>query len=303
MPQGAGLWVDQGFPGHLWYRGMTMKWLTRRFTVSVGLLVLLTALSVGFCVRYFPVTTASGWSYRVWIDNVPRVSALALHPDGGLYVTQEFYPPDGKLLHIQENGERQVLLGNLGKPDGIVPFGDGVVVGQESGIAPVLWYRQGRIEKLFEGNAVEALIAREGRYLYTVEDRRGGNLLRYDHATKQLEALYTKGDGMEGITRCPDGMLYFSEKRQGKIYRFNEVDPPKPVIAGLKKPNYLLCTPEGLWITEDATAHARVLFFADGKISVVARHLRSAQTIVAVGERRMLVAEQGRNRILELTGN
>lgn len=125
-------------------------------------------------------------------------------------------------------------------------------------------------------------------------------MLHYDHTMKQLEVLYAEGDGMEGITRCPDGALYFSEKRLGKVYRFNEVNSPELVIEGLKKPNYLLCTPEGLWITEDATAHARVLLFADGEISVIARHLRSAQTIIEAGERRMLVAEQGRNRILEL---
>ena len=271
--------------------------------MSVGvfvLVILLTALLVGLYVRYFPVTTAQGWIARTWIDNIPRVSALALHPDGGLYATQEFYPPRGTLLHIQQNGQRQVLLGNLGKPDGLVSFGDGVVVGQESGIAPVLWYRQGKAEVLFTGHAVEALAAWSNRYLYTVEDRRGGRLLRYDHATKTLDVLYADGDGMEGITRCPDGTLYFSEKRQGKVYRFNEGNPLESVIEGLKKPNYLLCTAEGLWITEDATAHARVLLFADGEISVIASHLRSAQTIIEAGERRMLVAEQGRNRILEL---
>ncbi len=280
-----------------------MKLWVSRFKLSVGVLVLvilLTALLVVFYVRYFPVTTAQGWIARTWIDSVPRVSALALHPDGGLYVTQEFYPPRGTLLHIQQNGEQQLLLGNLGKPDGLVAFGDGVVVGQESGIAPVLWYRQGHVEELFTGHAVEALAAWNNRYLYTVEDRRGGRLLRYDHATRTLDVLLADGDGMEGITRCPDGGLYFSEKRQGKVYRINEGNPPETVIEGLKKPNYLLCTPEGLWITEDATAHARVLLFADGEISVIARHLRSAQTIIEAGERRMLVAEQGRNRILEL---
>ncbi|GAA4651484.1 YncE family protein [Kistimonas scapharcae] len=264
------------------------------------LVILLTALLVSFYVRYFPVITLQGWIARTWVDNVPRVSALALHPDDGLYATQEFYPPRGTLLHIQKNGERQLLLGNLGKPDGLVAFGDGIAVGQESGIAPVLWYRQGKVEELFTGNAVEALAAWENRYLYTVEDRKGGRLLRYDHTTKRLDVLYADGEGMEGITLCPDGTLYFSEKKQGKVYRFNEINPPEPVIEGLKKPNYLLCTPEGLWITEDATAHARVLLFAGGEISVIASHLRSAQTIIEAGERRMLVAEQGRNRILEL---
>lgn len=158
---------------------MEMKWWASRFALSVWLLVLvilLTVLLVSFYVRYFPVITVQGWTSRTWIDNVPRVSALALHPDGGLYATQEFYPPRGTLLHIQKNGERRLLLGNLGKPDGLVVFGDGVVVGQESGIAPVLWYRHGKVEELFTGNAVEALAAWGNRYLYTVEDRKGGAL-------------------------------------------------------------------------------------------------------------------------------
>ena len=192
-----------------------------RFTLSVWLLLLvalLTFLLIGFYVRYFPVTTTKGWIARTWIDNVPRVSALALHPDGGLYVTQEFYPPHGTLLHIQKTGERQLLLDNLGKPDGLALLGDGIAVGQESGVAPVLWYRQGQVEELFTGNAVEALAAWRNRYLYTVEDRRGGRLLRYDHQSKHLDVLYSAGDGMEGITRCPDGAIYFSEKRLGKVY-------------------------------------------------------------------------------------
>ena len=97
------------------------------------------------------------------------------------------------------------------------------------------------------------------------------------------------------------GQFIFLKNDWARFTQYHERLPPEPIIEGLKKPNYLLCTATGLWITEDATAHARVLLFVNGEISVIARHLRSAQTIIEAGEQRMLVAEQGRNRILELT--
>ena len=46
---------------------------------------------------------------------------------------------------------------------------------------------------------------------------------------------------------------------------------------------------------------ARLLWLdTDGQLQVVADHLRSAQTLLEVAPDRFLLAEQGRNRILEI---
>ncbi|MCY1507108.1 hypothetical protein D9M68_413740 [compost metagenome] len=72
-------------------------------------------------------------------------------------------------------------------------------------------------------------------------------------------------------------------------------------LRGLREPGFLLCNREGLWITEDATHMARVLLLdAQGDLNVVLSHLHSPQTIVEASPGRCLVAEQGRNRVLEL---
>lgn len=63
----------------------------------------------------------------------------------------------------------------------------------------------------------------------------------------------------------------------------------------------LLCDSEGLWITEDSTHNARALLLPpDGPLQVIVRRLRSAQSLLPIGPGRYLLAEQGRDRILEI---
>ncbi len=267
----------------------------------LGAVVLLGG-AIGFYVRYFPVMATSGWKVGVWAQDIPRVSALAHHPEGGLYATQEKLSPKGTLLYVQKGGGTHLLLDGLTKPDGLALFRGGVVVSQEGGIAPVVWYNNGQILHLFSANKAESIISGDGdRYLYVVEDRQGGRLLRYDAVTMRVEELITDGSALEGIALCPNGSLYVSSKQKGEVYKYLGKNQLETVLSGLNKASFLLCNKSGLWITEDATAHARVLLYNNGELQTIARHLRSAQTILEDGPGRMLVAEQGRNRILVLT--
>ncbi len=43
--------------------------------------------------RFAPAATVSGWTYRVVLEDIPHVSALARDPDGLLYVSQELQDP------------------------------------------------------------------------------------------------------------------------------------------------------------------------------------------------------------------
>jgi len=269
-----------------------------------GLALGVAVVALGFAYpawRHFhPVSAAAGWSYREFATDIPMVSALALDADGGLFVTQEFSSRRGSLLRLLPGGERQPVLGELSKPDGLVMFHDGLVVSQEGGTFPVFLLRAGRPEPLFDGNDVEG-VATDGQLLYAIEDRPSGRLLSYDPVQRRLEVLR---DGLvegEGVARCPDGRLFYTEKAKGWVKQWQPQGPDTLVAEGLDAPGFVQCSADGLWITEDATHGAHVLLVRpDGQLVTVLSHLRSAQTLIARGDGHYLVAEQGRQRILEL---
>ncbi|CAM3556730.1 hypothetical protein [Parendozoicomonas haliclonae] len=275
-------------------------WLRAWLIVGLIVGIVLVFGGVGFYVRFFPVAGADGWDVQVWAADIDWVSALALHPDGSLFVTQEKAWPDGTLLHLAENGDRQLLLDQLAKPDGLTVFRDGVALTQEGGKAPVLWYHDSQSEELFEADSAEGITNGQDRFLYTVEDRQGGRLLAYEAGSGLVSTLYEGGTALEGVSLCPNGDLYFCDKKLGKVFQFQRGVKPVEILTGLHKPGFLLCNHQGLWITEDATAHSRVLLWQNNQLTVIARHLRSAQTIIEYAPGKMLVAEQGRNRILLL---
>lgn len=83
--------------------------------------------------------------------------------------------------------------------------------------------------------------------------------------------------------------------------RLHEGAEDEVVLNGLNAPSFLLCDSEGLWITEDSTHNARALLLPpDGPLQVIVRRLRSAQSLPYIGPGRYLLAEQGRDRILEI---
>ncbi len=279
----------------------------RRFSrtgLGKGLALGVAVVALGFAYpawRHFhPVSAAAGWGYREFATDIPMVSALALAADGSLFVTQEFSSRRGSLLRLKPDGQRQPVLGELSKPDGLVMFQGHLVVSQEGGTFPVFLLRDGRPEPLFDGNDVEG-VATDGQLLYAIEDRPSGRLLSYDPAQRRLEVLR---DGLvegEGVARCPDGRLFYTEKAKGWVKQWQSQGADTLVAEGLDAPGFVQCSADGLWITEDATHGARVLLVQpDGQLVTVLSHLRSAQTLIAHGDGHYLVAEQGRSRILEV---
>lgn len=249
----------------------------------------------------FPVSAEDGWSYRVLVDDIPYVSALVKDRQGQLYLTQELKGDRGGVFALAADGTRSLVLGGLSKPDGLALLGDGIVVGQEADDHPVLWLHDGKSETLFPGRSVEG-IASDGRTLYAIEDRADdGDLLRFDPETHQLSVLREGLSGGEGIAVCPDGELYYTEKPRGWIKRWRPGGDDELVQGGLNAPGFLMCNDEGLWVTEDATHLARLLLIdASGSLHVILRHLRAAQTVLSLSPGHLLLAEQGRARILEL---
>lgn len=264
-------------------------------------LAVLAALLVMAWRHLYPVTAAHDWSVAEFRTGIPRVSALALDGQGGLYVSQEKLDAKGDILHFDAAGRATTVMHGLSKPDGQVMFRGGLVTGQEEGPGPVLWLHDGQRQVLFEADSVEG-VATDGRYLYAIEDKQeGGRLLRFDPDSRELKVLR---DGLlegEGVTLCADGQLYFVEKARGWLKQWRPDGNDRLVADGLNQPGFVQCTADGLWVTEDATHMARLLLIEpNGRQHVVLRHLRSAQTIVPLDADRYLVAEQGRNRILEI---
>lgn len=251
--------------------------------------------------HYYPVQAASGWSYSVYRDDIPMVSALVLDRHGELIVSQEFKGQRGRVFTLQADGSRQNVATGLSKPDGLALFRGGLAISQEGGENPLLWWHDGRNESLLTGNRIEGM-ASDGRYLFAVEDEnRGGRLLRYDADTKTTTTLRGELEAAEGLAVCADGTLFYTEKNRGWIKKYRPGGNDDIVARGLREPSFLLCTDAGLWITEDRTHRARLLLLdGAGALHTVLSHLRAPQTIIATRPTRFLLAEQGRGRILEL---
>ena len=251
--------------------------------------------------HFYPVQAADGWSLRTFQGGIPMVSAMVIDGRDNLYVSQEFKNEKGAILWLHADGKRQEIVNKLSKPDGLALFQDGIAIAQEGGKHPVLWWRGGETRSLFSGDSIEGL-ASDGRNLFAIEDvKQNGRLLKYDPETKETMTLRDGLEEGEGVTVCPDGRLFYTEKKKGWIKKFSPGNSDEVIARGLQAPSFLMCNIEGLWITEDLTHRARLLLLdTSGAMHTILSHLRSPQTILSIGKERLLVAEQGRGRILEV---
>lgn len=251
--------------------------------------------------HFYPVQVAAGWSFRVYRDDIPSISAMVIDHQGTLFVSQELRNGRGSIFKLLPDGSRQDVMTNLSKPDGLVLYEGGIAISQEVGETGVFSWRDGRTEKLFTGNNIEGL-ASNGRDLFAVEDvKQGGRLLQHSPENKETTALRNDLEQGEGIAVCPDGRLFYTEKKKGWIKSLRPGRDDEIVARGLHDPSFLMCDGEGLWITEDLTHRARLLLLdASGATHTILSHLRAPQTIITLAPGRFLVAEQGRGRILEL---
>lgn len=251
---------------------------------------------------FYPVQAASGWGVEVLHRDVTKAASLLPQADGSLLVSRELDDGRGSILRITAQGDRVVVIDNLSKPDGMVAAQGGWVFSQEGGFAPVSLARDGQVTRLFDGQSVQGLW-NDGEHLYAIEDRKGdGRLMRYDWRSGQLDVLRSGLTETEGLTRCSDGRLLYTEKANGKVRALSDDGRDPVVVDGLRNPTFLFCDQRGLWISEDNTHRARLLRIgADGARQTVLSFLKAPQSIVADGKGGYLLAEGGRNRVLHLT--
>ncbi len=269
-------------------------------TTTAGLL----AATLGFFAwqTFYPVQATAGWEVEVLHSKVDKAASLLPQPDGSLIVSRELDDGRGSILKITSHGDRVVLVSNLSKPDGMVAVPGGWVFSQEGGHAPVSLSRGGQVIRLFDGDSVQGLW-NEGDHLFAIEDRKGnGRLLRYDWQSGQLDVLRSGLSETEGLTRCGDGRLLYTEKASGVVRALSDDGQDPVVVSGLRNPTFLLCDQRGLWISEDNTHRARLVRVdTDGSQHTVLSFLKAPQAIVPDGKGGYLLAEGGRNRVLHLS--
>ena len=264
----------------------------------------LVASTLGFFAwqSFYPVQAADGWRVQVLHSALDKAASLLPQADGSLLVSRELSGGKGSIIKIDADGNRRVLVEGLSKPDGMVAVEGGWAFSQEVGEAPVSLSRNGQVMPLFQGNNVQGLY-NDGEHLYAIEDRKGdGRLMRYDWRSGQLDVLRSGLTETEGLTRCNDGRLLYTENASGKIRALSDDGQDPVVVEGLRNPTFLLCDARGLWISEDSTHRARLLRVdGDGSRHTVLSFLKAPQAIVPDGKGGYLLAEGGRDRVLQLT--
>ncbi|MGY2410887.1 hypothetical protein [Pseudomonas pergaminensis] len=264
---------------------------------------LLCVATLGFFAwqSYYPVRAANGWTVQVVHRDVQKAASLLPMADGSLVVSQELDKAEGSIVRIHPDGTRDVVVANLSKPDGLFATRGGWVFSQESAALPVSFFKDGVVTELFQGESVQGLWD-DGDYLYAIEDRKPfGRLLRYRWSDQTLSVLRDQVEEGESIVRCTDGRMLYNEKNKGVVRELSADGSDPVVLSHLNQPSFLMCDERGLWVNEDATHRARLLLIdKQGRQRTILSFLKAPQSIVPTGQGTYLLAEGGRNRVLEL---
>lgn len=240
------------------------------------------------------------WDYDVAYTDLDRVSALVLN-DGILYVSLEHPFQQGRIISIKGE-QRTLLVDSLEKPDGMAEFGNEVYYTQEFGEFPVFSLKHDTPVPLFYSNCAEGIDVAANGDIYVVEDRPQGRLLKFSRNSGVVSTLAEGLEEAEGICVMDNGDVYYAEKELGVIFRLRDQER-SVFIDQLNKPAYLYCDTEesGIWITEDRTNFGR-LIHADvsGATEDIVTRLKSPQSITFTTQGDILLAEQGRNRVLRI---
>nr|WP_256562776.1 hypothetical protein [Pseudomonas sp. PA1(2017)] len=265
---------------------------------------LLVAVALAFFAwqNFFPVQASDGWRYSVAYERLPKVASLIPQEDGALILSQELDHGQGSILRIAPDGSQAIMVANLSKPDGMIPARGGWVYSQEVEGAVVRYFKDGVSTDLFKGQKVQGLWD-DGEYLYAIEDRKGdGRLLRYRWNDGALETVRDHLDEAESVTRCGDGRMLYTEKERGVVRQLSDDGADPVVLAGLNQPTYLMCDERGLWISEDTTHRARLLLLdSHARLQTILSFLKAPQMLTRTPQGTYLLAEGGRDRILEIT--
>jgi sugar lactone lactonase YvrE len=249
-----------------------------------------------------PPLTGPGIAWSIRAEELEKVSALAFGDDGALFAVLESGRGHGELIRLSATG-KEVLLGGLSKPDGLLFQGDTLFITNESGLFGLTAWQAGATRQYDRVQQAEGIAASATGGLLVIEDRKlDGRLIRVDPASGEVEELLTGLAEAEGVCESPDGAIWIVEKSATHLSRVVK-GIVQPVIGGLVKPAFLNCRDDGsILITEDRTNFGRLLRYRHGELEVLARNLRAPQGAVFGADGALYLAEQNRNRVLRLDG-
>ena len=243
---------------------------------------------------------AEGFNYEVVARHLKQVSNLAKTSDGELYATLELKYPDGKLVHLSQEGKERSILNKLNRPDGLRIKGNKLYIVEEVQDGRIIEYNlhTSSFKALVTLSHLEGLAIVSDEELLVTEDKHGGRLLKVTLSGD----IITIADGLlrpEGIAIGKQGEIYIAETGSGNVlvYKNGQLHS---FINGLNEPDQLAVDNNGaLWIAEDAKP-GRLLRYQNNALETIVDCLCSPQGILIDGTD-ILVAEQGLNRIIRIS--
>lgn len=247
---------------------------------------------------YAPVSTMSGWQYTELEQNLPNISAVETGVSGELYALIEEKAGQGYLLSLR-SGVRERVLDGLSKPDGMIQDGSDLIISEEAVNGRLIRFSPASRQSttLATLQLAEGIAADKNGNFILVEDNTPGRMVRVNK-NGSVDVLLDDLNKAEGVCIGATGNIYIAEKASGRILVV-EKGIKKTFIEGLQKPGVVTCTSnDELWITEDRTNTGRLLHFHNKQMDVIASRLHNPQGISFDAQGRLLLAEQGRGRIL-----
>lgn len=240
-----------------------------------------------------------GWTYAIVAEDLPAVDNLAFDADGTLYATLEL-AREGRLVRLIA-GRPQTVLGGLDRADGLRIRGSRAYLTEEvfDGRVLELDLKTGKTRTLARLQRPEGLAVLEDGGVLVTEDRKDGRLVQVSRngAIKTLLGSLAKP---EGIALSGDGTVYIAETRTGRILHYRNGERGV-TLEGLNKPDQVAVAADGaLWVTEDVQS-GRLLRFANGRLETIVGRLVSPQGFAFAPDGRVMLAEQGRARILAVS--
>lgn len=269
------------------------------FKIVMGAVaIIILALGAALYNLYAPVSTMTGWQYTELVQNLPNISAVETDANGNIYALIEEKAGQGYLLSLR-SGVRERVLDGLSKPDGMIPDGSDFIISEEAVNGRLIRFspETRRSTTLATLQLAEGIAADENGNFFVVEDNDPGRMVRVNK-NGNVDVLFDDLKKAEGVCIAATGSIYIAEKATGRIL-IVEKGIKKTFLEGLQKPGVVYCASnDELWITEDRTNAGRLLHFHNQQIDVIASHLHSPQGISFDKQDRLLLAEQGRGRIL-----
>lgn len=256
--------------------------------------------------RFAPVTAAEGWKVTVAQDNLDRIVSLARMPDNSIFATlsEKQHPGDkgkGRLIKLDIPAQKYTVLAEgLYKPDGLLPYNGGVVLTQEYPEKSMLFWKDGVMQTLLTIVKPESIVLNSDGHWLVIEDAANGRLLDIDPKTYQQKELVGGFDSGEGVCVDKNKRIFVVDNKIPDLLEY--VDGKlRHIPAKMRGAGFLRCTDKGIWITEDITNSGHLWFYDYKNFYAVASHLHAPQSVLEESDGSILVAEQGRSRLLRFS--